>query len=169
VSQRARNDAGLPGVALRRAALDDRSVDVSPIVDSVGRILDLAGVLAILGGALLATVVFLSRVRGAALFEPVYRSYRQGLGRAILLGLEILVAADIIRTVAISPTFASVGVLALIVLVRTFLSFTLQLEIEGRWPWQRPRAPLDPAGPPRAPTEPAPPTRPPTADPTTHR
>ncbi len=133
-------------MALHRAALDDRSVDVSPIVDAVGRILDLAGVLAILGGALLATVVFLSRVRGAALFEPVYRSYRQGLGRAILLGLEILVAADIIRTVAISPSFASVGVLALIVLVRTFLSFTLQLEIEGRWPWQRPRAPLDPAG-----------------------
>jgi uncharacterized membrane protein len=116
-------------------------VDVSPIVEAVGRIMDVAGVLAILLGALLATVVFAAHVRPAPDFEPVYRSYRQGLGRAILLGLEILVAADIIRTVAISPSFASVGVLALIVLVRTFLSFTLQLEIEGRWPWEKRPAP----------------------------
>jgi uncharacterized membrane protein len=120
-------------------------VDVPAIVEAVGRIMDVAGVLAILLGALVATVVFASRVRGSAEFEPLYRAYRQGLGRAILLGLEILVAADIIRTVAISPSFTSVGVLALIVLVRTFLSFTLQLEIEGRWPWQRrPATPTEP-------------------------
>lgn len=60
-----------------------------------------------------------------------------GLGRAILLGLEFLVAGDIIRTVAISPTISSVGVLAVIVLIRTVLSATLTVEIEGRWPWQR--------------------------------
>jgi hypothetical protein len=54
----------------------------------------------------------------------------------ILLGLEFLIAGDIIGTVAISPTFQSVGVLALIVLVRTFLSFSLEVELEGRWPWQ---------------------------------
>lgn len=66
-----------------------------------------------------------------------YRSYRQLLGRSILLGLELLVAADIIRTVAVTPTFASVGVLAIIVLIRTFLSFSLELEITGRWPWQK--------------------------------
>jgi uncharacterized membrane protein len=65
-----------------------------------------------------------------------YRSYRQLLGRSILLGLELLVAADIIRSVAITPTFESVGVLAVIVLIRTFLSFSLELEISGRWPWQ---------------------------------
>ncbi len=71
--------------------------------------------------------------------EPlsVYRSYRQLLGRSILLGLELLVAADIIRTVAVTPTFESVGVLAIIVLIRTFLSFSLELEITGRWPWQK--------------------------------
>lgn len=70
-----------------------------------------------------------------------YRSYRQLLGRSILLGLELLVAADIIRTVAVTPTFVSVGVLAIIVLIRTFLSFSLELEITGRWPWQKEAAP----------------------------
>ena len=67
----------------------------------------------------------------------VYDWYRQALGRAILLGLELLVAADIIGTVAVRPTLETVGVLALIVLVRTFLSFTLELELTGLWPWQK--------------------------------
>jgi len=69
--------------------------------------------------------------------DGVYHRYRRSLGRFILLGLELLVAADIIRTVAIAPTFETVGILGLIVLIRTFLSFTLELEITGRWPWQR--------------------------------
>lgn len=63
---------------------------------------------------------------------------RQNLGRGILLGLEILIAADIIRTVAITPTLDGVLVLGVIVLIRTFLSMALQVELEGRWPWQRP-------------------------------
>ena len=63
------------------------------------------------------------------------------MGRAILLGLEFLVAADIIHTIAVDPTFTSVGVLSIVVLVRTFLSFTLDVELEGRWPWQQQRAP----------------------------
>ena len=65
-----------------------------------------------------------------------YRSFRTRVGRFLLLGLEILVAADIIKTVALEPSFTNVGVLALLVLIRTFLSWTLVLEIEGRWPWQ---------------------------------
>jgi uncharacterized membrane protein len=65
-----------------------------------------------------------------------YRALRQRLGRAILLGLELLVAADIIRTVAVTPTFTSAGVLGIIVVIRTFLSFSLEVELEGRWPWQ---------------------------------
>ena len=69
--------------------------------------------------------------------RPIYRPYRQFLGRSILLGLELLVAADIIRTVAVTPTLESVTVLAVIVLIRTFLSFSLELEITGRWPWQK--------------------------------
>ena len=79
------------------------------------------------------------RRRGPGL--GAYVRYRHGIGRAILLGLELLVAADIIRTVAIDPTFESLGVLAVIVAIRTFLSFSLQLELEGRWPWQRPVGP----------------------------
>ena len=62
---------------------------------------------------------------------------RRRLGRALLIGLEFLVAADVIRSVAIAPTLDSVGVLAPVVMVRTFLNWTLELELEGRWPWQR--------------------------------
>lgn len=69
----------------------------------------------------------------------VFRELRQRLGRGILLGLEFLVAADIIHTVAVELTFETVGVLAIIVLIRTFLSFTLEVELTGRWPWQTTR------------------------------
>ena len=68
--------------------------------------------------------------------EEIFRQTRQRLGRIILLGLEFLVAADIIYTVAVELTFATVVVLAIIVVIRTFLSFTLDLELTGRWPWQ---------------------------------
>lgn len=105
------------------------------VMEVVGKSVDAAGVAAIVIGILVASVVALGRLRRGG--EAVYRPYRQRVGRSILLGLELLVAADIIRTVAIEPTFESVGVLALIVLVRTFLSFTLELEISGRWPWQK--------------------------------
>ena len=71
--------------------------------------------------------------------KGVFHEVRQRLGRGILLGLEFLVAADIIMTVTVDLTFTSVGTLALIVLVRTFLSFTLDVELTGRWPWQRDR------------------------------
>nr|WP_239542522.1 DUF1622 domain-containing protein [Micromonospora terminaliae] len=87
-------------------------------------------------GVAVATVVFGLRWWRTHQVVEHYRSYRQGVGRAILLGLELLVAGDIIRTVAVSPTFTSVGVLALIVAVRTFLSVSLQVELDGRWPWQ---------------------------------
>jgi len=71
------------------------------------------------------------------------RDVRQRLGRGILLGLEFLVAADIVHTVAVDLTFRTVGVLAAIVLIRTFLSFTLELELTGRWPWQARPAPAE--------------------------
>src|SRR5215813_10532612 len=100
------------------------------------RIIELVGVMLILGGAAAATVRFLTRWVSTGL-DSAYREYRQHLGRAILLGLEFLVAGDIINTVAVDPTFRSVGVLAGIVAIRTFLSFSLEVEIEGRWPWNR--------------------------------
>ena len=69
--------------------------------------------------------------------ERGYRIVRTVFGRSILLGLEFLVAADIIRTVAVQPSLQNVAVLGLIVLIRTFLSFSLEVEIDGRWPWRR--------------------------------
>jgi uncharacterized membrane protein len=104
----------------------------------VGKIVDGAGVALMIAGALIATV---AAARRTVVGEPdAYRLYRRQLGRSILLGLELLVAADIIRTVAVTPTIRSVVVLAAIILIRTFLSFSLELEITGRWPWQKPIA-----------------------------
>lgn len=104
-------------------------------IDGIGRLIDLVGVLAIAAGVLLAGVLAVVRL---ARREPlVYGRFRREVGRGILLGLELLVAADIIRTVAISPTLESVAVLAGIVLVRTVLSLVMEVEITGRWPWQR--------------------------------
>ncbi len=103
-------------------------------VELTGKTVDGVGVAVIVLGVLGAAVISL-RDRGDASADEVYRSFRQRLGRAILLGLELLVAADIIRTVAVRPTLESVGVLAIIVLVRTFLSFSLEVELDGRWPW----------------------------------
>lgn len=118
------------------------AVQFEELVENAGKAVDLAGVLVIVVGGVLTTALFLRRSLRRADLSASYRSYRQGLGRAILLGLEFLVAGDIIRTVAVSPTFTSVGVLAAIVLVRTFLSFSLTLELEGHWPWRaRPRGP----------------------------
>ena len=76
-------------------------------------------------------------LRGGQGAEEVYRIIRTVFGRSILLGLEFLVAADIIRTVAVQPSLENVAVLGLIVLIRTFLSFSLEVEIDGRWPWRR--------------------------------
>jgi uncharacterized membrane protein len=111
--------------------------DFHDSVELVGKVVDGVGVAVVVIGIVVATAVLVAHVGRREAFEDVYRSYRQGLGRAILLGLEFLVAADIIRTVAVSPSFRSAGVLAIIVVIRTFLSATLQVEIEGRWPWQR--------------------------------
>jgi uncharacterized membrane protein len=117
----------------------------SDVVEFAGKCIDGAGVAVIVAGSVIASGFYLLRPRPDEL--AAFRLYRQRLGRVILLGLEFLVAGDIIRTVAISPTFRSVGILAVIVLIRSFLSFTLELEISGRWPWQRGDTPsLSPPG-----------------------
>lgn len=108
------------------------------------KVFQLAGVLVLVIGAFIAAawcVVAAIRHRGPPLPSE---GLRQGLGRAILVGLEFLVAADIIRSVAIDPTFQSVGVLGLIVLIRTFLSWSLEVEMIGTWPWRRAQARLSP-------------------------
>jgi uncharacterized membrane protein len=70
-----------------------------------------------------------------------YNRFRGALGRAMLLGLEILIAADVVRTAALSPTLRNFEALGVLVMVRTFLSWSIVLELEGRWPWQPPRTP----------------------------
>ncbi len=107
------------------------------VVVDIGKGVDVAGITIILIGVVASSVQFLRRMGKDV--GSAYGLYRVGLGRAILLGLEFLIAGDIIRTVATSPTFQSVGVLGGIVLIRTFLSLALNLEVEGRLPWQRGR------------------------------
>ena len=99
--------------------------------------IEIAGIVVLVAGGGAALVAFVARVARRRAFGASYDALRADLGRAILLGLEFLVAADIIGTIAVEPTFRSLGVLALIVAIRTFLSFSLEVEIEGRWPWQR--------------------------------
>ena len=106
------------------------------VVDAVSQVIDGAGVAVIVLGLLVASGVFVRSSRKPGRRSPAYRVYRQQVGKSILLGLEFLVAADIIRTVAVAPSFRGVGVLAVVVGVRTFLSFTLDVELEGHWPWQ---------------------------------
>lgn len=111
-------------------------MNFEPVIEAIGTAMEVVGVAIIILGALAATAFFGRRLLGDEKLHEAYQGYRHGVGRAILLGLEFLVAGDIIRTVAISPSLESVAVLAAIVLVRTFLSFSLEVELEGRWPWQ---------------------------------
>jgi uncharacterized membrane protein len=102
---------------------------------------EVVAVALLLLGAILAGGAFARRlVRGGGLIAA-YHAFRADLGRAILLALELLVVADIIGTVAASPTLDDLAVLAGIVAIRTFLSFTLELDVSGHWPWRRPPAP----------------------------
>lgn len=111
------------------------------IIETTGKVIDAVGVAVIVGGAVIALAALVGRLRGPE--GGAYDAFRRQLGRSILLGLEFLVAADIIRTVAVTPTAQSVAVLAGIVAIRTFLSFSLQVEMTGSWPWQRPARPLE--------------------------
>lgn len=122
------------------------------------RLMEGAGVIVMVAGAVVALALAMWRGRSQG---SIYQRFRLDLGRAILLGLELLVAADIIRTVGSAPTLIGVVVLGLIVVIRTFLSFTLTVELEGRWPWQpEPRSPAERrpppvhGAPPPAPSEP---------------
>ena len=107
-------------------------------MDDIAKVVEIIGVATLLVGLAAALVIgglALSRgERGAG----VYLTVRTVFARSILLGLEFLVAADIVRTVAVQPSLENAAVLGLIVLIRTFLSFALEVELEGHWPWSRP-------------------------------
>lgn len=106
-------------------------------IEWVTRAVEVTGIAIIVAGAFGSLAAFaVGFVRRRSADEALVDRFRSNLGRSILLGLEFLVAADIVSTVAIEPTLDSLAVLAGIVLIRTFLSFSLEVEIEGRWPWQ---------------------------------
>jgi uncharacterized membrane protein len=120
---------------VRRFAKED-GMGFEQTMDVIARGVEIIGIVTLvlgLAAALVRAALVLTRGQGV---EEVYRIVRTVFGRSILLGLEFLVAADIIRTVAVQPSLENVAVLGLIVLIRTFLSFSLEVEIDGRWPWQ---------------------------------
>ncbi len=113
------------------------------LISGAGYAIEGVGVLVIIVGSVFATFRFAEAMRASG-EDLAYPMYRRQLGRAIILGLEFLIAGDIIRTVVVADTLTNIAVLALIILIRTFLSLTLHLEVEGRWPWQA--APSDADG-----------------------
>jgi uncharacterized membrane protein len=114
-------------------------MDYEHFVVAAARVVEFTGVVVMLAGALIASLAYRpAPAAPAPRTQEAYHALRADLGRAILLGLEFLVIADIIGTVAIEPTLQNLGVLAVIVAIRTLLSFALELEVSGRWPWQRP-------------------------------
>lgn len=110
---------------------------ITPAAEWVAAFVEAIGIAIIGAVSLFVVVLFAVRVLQRHAVRETYGEVRLVLGRGILLGLEFLVAADIVHTVAVELTFRTVGVLAIIVLIRTFLSMTLELEITGRWPWQK--------------------------------
>lgn len=105
----------------------------------ITRAIEWSGIAVIIGGLLFGSARFALAVVSGEADETVFRRYRADAGRGILLGLEFLVAADIIATVAIEPSLQSLAVLAGIIAIRTFLSLSLEVEVSGRWPWQQPQ------------------------------
>jgi uncharacterized membrane protein len=107
---------------------------------AVGSGFEIAGIALLTVGAVLALIRYGRDLIRRLDSQVAYRNLRKNLGNAILLGLEFLVASDIIRTIAVDPTLEKVVILGAIVLIRTFLSLSLDVEIEGGWPWQRGRS-----------------------------
>jgi len=108
---------------------------LTPAISSLGYLIEVIGVITIAAGFITATVTHLRNT--AAPRMERYRTYRHDLAQHMMMGLEFLVAGDIIRTVIVANSLDDVASLGLVVLIRTILVFTIHLEVEGRWPWQR--------------------------------
>lgn len=120
--------------------LSEDASDVVFWIDKAAWAIEVLAVVLIVGGVFFYSArYFFNRITNRVVGdeETRYSKYKHGVARWLLLGLEILVAADVIRTVALSPTLESVATLGLLVLVRTFLSWSLEVELDGKWPWQR--------------------------------
>ena len=107
------------------------------VISDVVKGVEAVGAAIMVGGGVIALVVYLVAVSRPETRGGAYRRLRRSLGRAILLGLEVLIIADIVRTIVVDPTFESVIVLGIIVVIRIVLSFSLEVEIDGAWPWRR--------------------------------
>lgn len=118
------------------AWLESLNAHADVYFEASGKLIEIVGVTIVLVGATIATAQFLWHVVKRNPFASVFHAYRSDLGRGILLGLEFLIAGDIIGTVAVEPDLTNLAVLAGIVLIRTFLSYSIEVEITGRWPWQ---------------------------------
>ena len=115
-------------------------MDFEEVMDLVARTFEVLGVAILVLGALASIVRAVARRETGRKF---YRSVRTDFGHTLLLGLEVLVAADIVKTVAVDSTLESVAILGILVLVRTLLSISLDAEIDGVWPWRRRRVELE--------------------------
>jgi len=113
------------------------------VIEAAALAIEVLAVAIIVIAILYSTVSYLIKAVHRPKDGTLYRELKISLGRSLLLGLEILVAADVVRTVALEATLQSVVVLGLLVLIRTFLSWALIVEIEGRWPWQPGRQVID--------------------------
>jgi uncharacterized membrane protein len=106
-------------------------------VSDVVKVVEAVGAAIMVVGGLGALIIFVLRARRAETLRGAYPALRRDLSRCILLGLEVLIVADIVRTIVVDPTLESVAVLGVIVLIRILLSFSLEVEIDGVWPWNR--------------------------------
>ena len=107
---------------------------IRELIEWVAQGIEVLAVVIIMGGIIYSIGRYFFHQRQKT--DDAYKRFKDKIGKALLLGLEFLVAADIIRTVALSPTLQNIVVLGVLVLIRTFLSWSLVLEIEGRWPWK---------------------------------
>ena len=104
-------------------------------ISNVVRVVEATGAAIMVLGGLAALIAFAISVAQSPTTPDAYRALRRRLGRAILLGLEVLIVGDIVRTIIVDPTLRSVGVLGMVVVIRIVLSFALEVEIDGVWPW----------------------------------
>ena len=114
-----------------------RHVSYEQVISQVVKVVETVGAGIMVLGGLGAFIVFASRALRAETAQGSYDGLRRNLGRCILLGLEVLIVADIVRTIIVDPTIESVAVLGIIVVIRILLSFSLEVEIDGVWPWRR--------------------------------
>ena len=109
--------------------------EIKELIGTIGYVIEAVGVLVMVIGFFLSSISFLKYVKRKST-STSYREYRRNLGRSIILSLEFLIAGDIIRTIVLADTLENVAVLGGIILIRTLLGLMLDLEVEGRWPWQ---------------------------------